>query len=82
MLVPPEAGVVIGGTSSMASKTAPEQRPSAGIDQAVDRVWPAAHPPVPGTVWEESSGTKWIAIYDELYRGTRWELLPPGPASK
>jgi hypothetical protein len=31
---------------------------------------------VPGTVWEDlASGVKYICIYDELYGGTRWELL-------
>jgi hypothetical protein len=31
---------------------------------------------VPGTVWTDlESGVKWICIYDELYGGTRWELL-------
>lgn len=34
---------------------------------------------VPGTIWEDvSSGVKYICIYDELYGGTRWELLPGG----
>src|SRR5512144_2656844 len=34
---------------------------------------------VPGTIWEDtSSGTKYICIYDELYGGTRWELLSSG----
>lgn len=34
---------------------------------------------VPGTVWEdESSGITYICIYDEMYGGTRWDILP-GP---
>jgi hypothetical protein len=34
---------------------------------------------VPGTVWEDlSSGVKYICIYDELFGGTRWELLERG----
>lgn len=34
---------------------------------------------VPGTVWEDTtSGVKYICIYDELYGGTRWELLSSG----
>ena len=34
---------------------------------------------VPGTVWEDtSSGVTYICIYDELYGGTRWELLSSG----
>jgi hypothetical protein len=34
---------------------------------------------VPGTVWEDlSSGVKYICIYDELYGGSRWELLSGG----
>ena len=32
---------------------------------------------VPGTVWEdEASGITYICIYDELYGGTRWDVLP------
>lgn len=32
---------------------------------------------VPGTVWEdEASGVTYICIYDELYGGTRWDVLP------
>ena len=31
---------------------------------------------VAGTVWTDlESGVKWLCIYDELYGGTRWELL-------
>ena len=31
---------------------------------------------VPGTVWEDlASGVKYICIYDEIYGGSRWELL-------
>jgi hypothetical protein len=31
---------------------------------------------VPGTVWEDqASGVKYLCIYDELYGGTRWELM-------
>lgn len=34
---------------------------------------------VPGTVWEDlTSGVKYICIYDELYGGSRWELLKSG----
>lgn len=34
---------------------------------------------VAGTIWEDlSSGVKYICIYDELYGGTRWELLSSG----
>jgi len=34
---------------------------------------------VPGTVWEDlTSGVKYICIYDEIYGGTRWELLESG----
>lgn len=34
---------------------------------------------VPGTIWEDvSSGVKYICIYDELYGGTRWEVLSGG----
>ena len=36
-------------------------------------------PCVPGTVWEDlSSGVKYLCVYDELYGGTRWELLSSG----
>jgi hypothetical protein len=36
-------------------------------------------PCVPGTVWEDlSSGVKYLCIYDEMYGGTRWELLSTG----
>ncbi len=32
---------------------------------------------VPGTVWEDTaSGITYICIYDELYGGTRWDILP------
>ncbi len=38
-----------------------------------------SEPCVPGTVWEDqSSGVKYICIYDELYGGSRWELLSSG----
>jgi hypothetical protein len=34
---------------------------------------------VAGTVWEDrSSGVKYICIYDEIYGGSRWELLESG----
>ena len=34
---------------------------------------------VPGTVWEDpASGVKYLCVYDELYGGTRWELLSSG----
>jgi hypothetical protein len=34
---------------------------------------------VPGTIWEDlSSGVKYICIYDEIYGGSRWELLDAG----
>lgn len=34
---------------------------------------------VPGTIWEDvASGVKYICVYDELYGGTRWELLSGG----
>jgi hypothetical protein len=34
---------------------------------------------IPGTVWEDlSSGVKYICIYDEIFGGTRWELLESG----
>ena len=34
---------------------------------------------VPGTIWEDlASGVKYICIYDELYGGSRWELLETG----
>ena len=33
-------------------------------------------PCVPGTVWEDlGSGVKYICIYDEIYGGSRWEVL-------
>lgn len=32
---------------------------------------------VPGTVWEDPvSGVKYVCIYDELYGGSRWDILP------
>jgi hypothetical protein len=38
-----------------------------------------SEPCVAGTIWEDlSSGVKYICIYDELYGGTRWELLSTG----
>lgn len=37
-------------------------------------------PCVPGTVLEDASGVKWLCIYDELYGGPRWDLLPSGQA--
>ncbi len=38
-----------------------------------------AEPCVPGTVWEDpSSGVKWLCIYDEMYGGPRWDVLPSG----
>ena len=49
-----------------------------------DPVLAAAGPPpnevcVPGTIWEDlTSGVKYICIYDELYGGSRWELLESG----
>ena len=34
---------------------------------------------VAGTIWEDlSSGVKYLCVYDELYGGTRWELLSSG----
>jgi hypothetical protein len=35
---------------------------------------------VPGTVWDDpESGVTYICIYDEMYGGTRWDVLPkPG----
>lgn len=34
---------------------------------------------VAGTIWEDAaSGVKYICVYDELYGGTRWELLSGG----
>jgi hypothetical protein len=36
-------------------------------------------PCVAGTVWEDpASGVKYLCVYDELYGGTRWELLSGG----
>ena len=48
---------------------------------AIRRSSPAGNAPgdgcVPGTVWEdEASGITYICIYDELYGGTRWDVLP------
>ena len=38
-----------------------------------------SEPCVAGTIWEDlSSGVKYICVYDELYGGTRWELLSSG----
>lgn len=38
-----------------------------------------SEPCVAGTVWEDlSSGVKYLCVYDELYGGTRWELLSSG----
>jgi hypothetical protein len=38
-----------------------------------------AEPCVAGTVWEDlTSGVKYICVYDELFGGTRWELLSKG----
>ena len=38
---------------------------------------------VPGTVWEDlASGVKYICIYDEMYGGSRWELLESGTAGR
>jgi hypothetical protein len=32
---------------------------------------------VPGTIWEDrATGITYICIYDELYGGTRWDILP------
>ena len=34
---------------------------------------------VPGTIWEDTAtGVQYICIYDELYGGSRWELLSNG----
>lgn len=34
-------------------------------------------PCVPGTTWEDpASGVTWLCIYDELYGGSRWDILP------
>ena len=36
-------------------------------------------PCVPGTTWEDpTSGVTWLCIYDELYGGSRWDILPTG----
>jgi hypothetical protein len=36
-------------------------------------------PCVAGTVWEDpASGVKYLCVYDELYGGTRWELISSG----
>lgn len=53
---------------------------SAFIDPGVVLAGPApGESCVPGTVWEDlSSGVKYICIYDEIYGGTRWELLESG----
>jgi hypothetical protein len=51
---------------------------------APDPVLAGAGPPpnevcVPGTIWEDlASGVKYICIYDEIYGGSRWELLENG----
>jgi len=38
-----------------------------------------SEPCVAGTVWEDpSSGVKYLCVYDELYGGTRWELISSG----
>ena len=38
-----------------------------------------SEPCVPGTVWEDlASGVKYICVYDEVYGGSRWELLSTG----
>jgi len=38
-------------------------------------------PCVPGTVWEDpSSGVKYLCVYDELYGGSRWELISSNQA--
>lgn len=38
-----------------------------------------AEPCVPGTVWEDpASGVKYLCVYDEVYGGSRWELLSNG----
>lgn len=38
-----------------------------------------SEPCVAGTVWEDlASGVKYLCVYDELYGGTRWELLAGG----
>ena len=32
---------------------------------------------IPGTVWEDpASGVTYLCIYDEIYGGTRWDVLP------
>jgi hypothetical protein len=36
-------------------------------------------PCVPGTVWEDpASGVKYLCIYDEVFGGPRWVLMPSG----
>jgi hypothetical protein len=36
-------------------------------------------PCVPGTVWEDpGSGVRYLCIYDEVYGGPRWVVLPTG----
>ncbi len=38
-----------------------------------------SEPCVAGTVWEDpASGVKYLCVYDELYGGTRWELISSG----
>jgi hypothetical protein len=38
-----------------------------------------SEPCVAGTVWEDpASGVKYLCVYDELYGGTRWELMSSG----
>ena len=38
-----------------------------------------SEPCVAGTVWEDpASGVRYLCVYDELYGGTRWELISSG----
>jgi hypothetical protein len=38
-----------------------------------------SEPCVAGTIWEDTaSGVKYLCVYDEMYGGTRWELLSSG----
>lgn len=38
---------------------------------------PPTEPCVPGTTWSDpASGVTWLCIYDELYGGARWDILP------
>jgi len=38
-----------------------------------------SEPCVPGTVWEDpASGVTYLCVYDEIYGGSRWVVLPSG----